>query len=508
MANRPDARCDPQRTPSRFVPRPQLSPPPQTKYNGTTVRFTTLSEYTDHLHSLNLRFPLKRYPTSFEYGWPHAWTMNLTGNTSVQYQTGAAVSREVFKLSARLTSAQHAAAERAVAYALAYNYPQGLQRQKLLQDLFPAWDAVGIVQHHDAMTGTMSAVGTYDTWGSNDRNATALASRLCTVDNADCQTLEDYTARLAGARQSSRNALGAALGVDPHDPQSLHVTVFNPLSKRRSTFVRVDLTGVASPGSQGVRVAVSGKPSKYVASQLSPQNDSLVFLVTLNPLSSLAFDIQTPCSGGTGAGCAAVPTPFDGAQDIGSGGGFGAATVQFAEATGLPANINGYRAHHAYGLYYAEQGGPYVLIETGEALPVNNTARVSSTTFIGPLVQEVVTVFDLARVLNSSAVLGAGPLLEATARVYSDDDSERFGAVELEHAVPAKIPDNTELIMRVSTGLKTNNTLWTDESGLEMHQRVYNQSLPISGNYHVRGRARACVRACEGVRACQRRQRQ
>ena len=41
------------------------------KYNAN-IRYTTLSEYFDHLHSLELEFPVKR-GVDFEFGWPHAW---------------------------------------------------------------------------------------------------------------------------------------------------------------------------------------------------------------------------------------------------------------------------------------------------------------------------------------------------------------------------------------------------------------------------------------------------
>jgi hypothetical protein len=38
---------------------------------GMKVRYTTLSEYVDHIHSLDLSFPVHRWPTDFEKGWPH-----------------------------------------------------------------------------------------------------------------------------------------------------------------------------------------------------------------------------------------------------------------------------------------------------------------------------------------------------------------------------------------------------------------------------------------------------
>lgn len=54
---------------------------------GVHVRFATLSNYFDYLNSLNFTFPVKQ--VDFSYGWPHAWSMGLVHNKSIQYQTGA-----------------------------------------------------------------------------------------------------------------------------------------------------------------------------------------------------------------------------------------------------------------------------------------------------------------------------------------------------------------------------------------------------------------------------------
>jgi hypothetical protein len=69
----------------------------------------------------------------------------------MQYQTGAPVSRAAFKARAREVSALHHATEVAHAVAVAAG-----KMEPVPAELFPAWDALGIVQHHDAMPGTMS----------------------------------------------------------------------------------------------------------------------------------------------------------------------------------------------------------------------------------------------------------------------------------------------------------------------------------------------------------------
>ena len=138
--------------------------------------------------------------------------------------------------------------------------------------------------------------------------------------------------------------------------------------------------------------------------------------------------------------------------------------------------------------YNAEQGGPYVLIETDAAEILSAKAFSGATTYIGPVLQEVEARYDLGG--NST-----GELVAIT-RVFGDNDKERASVVEIEHGVPAKIGENTELIMHVSTSLNTNGSIWTDESGLEMHERKFEPTLPISGNYHVREQYQASMYCC------------
>jgi hypothetical protein len=71
------------------------------------------------------------------------------------------VSRAAFTQRAREGSALHHAAEVAHALAVASGKMAPVE-----SELFPAWDALGIAQHHDAMPGTMSTKGAYTGWGA------------------------------------------------------------------------------------------------------------------------------------------------------------------------------------------------------------------------------------------------------------------------------------------------------------------------------------------------------
>ena len=81
--------------------------------------------------------------------WPHVIPQNLTGNVTIQYQTGAPVSRAAHKKNIRYVSGLHRAAEALHATALAAGALPGSSDALLMT----AWDALGVTQHHDSVPG-------------------------------------------------------------------------------------------------------------------------------------------------------------------------------------------------------------------------------------------------------------------------------------------------------------------------------------------------------------------
>lgn len=106
------------------------------RYNGTSVRYGSLSEYFDYLHTKNLSFPVFR-GQDFEFGWPRTFPIALTGNRSVQYQNGGTASRHRHKGNIRRASRLTHATEAAHAVALALKYLSNSSAAQFM----PAWDA-------------------------------------------------------------------------------------------------------------------------------------------------------------------------------------------------------------------------------------------------------------------------------------------------------------------------------------------------------------------------------
>ena len=283
---------------------------------GMRIRFTTLAQYADHLNSLRLKFPVHRWPTDFEYGWPHVIPVPLDGppvppsgtplvpNRTVQYQTGAPVSRAAFKQRARQVSAIHHAAEVAHALAVARGKMAAVETE-----LFPAWDALGIVQHHDAMPGTMSTKGTFTSWGTNgqDQAPKHAGNVACGVGSryhdTDCLALEDYFKRLSEGWNASASVLGRALaalhGTDAgtasysfeQQGASSQLTVFNPLARSRMAVIEAELPAALQVGRTATPPEVKGPGGKAVEAQMSTDGKSLFFKVSMAPLASLSFTL-------------------------------------------------------------------------------------------------------------------------------------------------------------------------------------------------------------------------
>ena len=158
----------------------------------TTVRLSTLSEYMDHLHSFELKFPEKNVTeASFEWGWPkvvheHGLYPFNYSNESTQFQTGALTSQSVHKQHSRRVAVHtHAAsAAHAVATAAAQHALNSTESRALLGKLVVARGALGICQHHDSMPGTMEPAVLADY--TVRLNVQALRWRACCSSRFRC----------------------------------------------------------------------------------------------------------------------------------------------------------------------------------------------------------------------------------------------------------------------------------------------------------------------------------
>lgn len=465
---------------------------------GMRIRYTTLAQYADHVHGLGLRFPVKGHPLDFEYGWPHAWPMNLTGNFTTQYQTGAATSRVILKQGTREASALHRAAEAAhvletlaAARQGAEAVPPGQYRRHLSRDLMGAWDTLAILQHHDALTGTMSTHGSFP-WGTVDQDCWDRVTQLCTpCEDEECEVLEDYLRRLgvangfcADLHAESYGALAGADGPLSSAQQGSDDTVLvtNPIAVGRKVLVEATLPAQLNPSVTGTTPLVTDHTGRALVAQMGLDNRTIAWVADLPPLGWRTFYLKAGQRLGS-AGAASHPTAFPKVVAHGLHGGHTLENprlrLQFdprgrlqewTDAGGLTsANLT-----HEYMVYRTDQGGPYCLIEQHAAAPLDLPG--GGLSWRGPILSGSTASWNWG-----DSAFGTQTL--ATTHVVTTGTSLDH-VVRVRHDVPT-LPLNHELVSRIVTDLNTSGHIHHDDSGMELFAKVDNGALPISGRYHA-----------------------
>ena len=475
---------------------------------GAKIKYTTLGEYTDFIHETDLKFKLRAFPQDFEYGWPHVIPQYLTGNDTVQYQTGAPISHASYKQKARLTSSKHRSAETILSTASVNNKIDRTAAKSLVEALEKAWDGIGIVQHHDSMPGTMSAEGMYTTWGTSDLNSTKLQDSICKT--ANCMVLEDYTHMLQEAEDVSVMVLNKVAGDtllkkipsrhkqamqktdDSIDIFTRNIAVYNSLAHTRITTVSLPQDFVIYNKDKNVVVYDFDTKQPIQEVQFSKDGRSLSFLAKINGLSIKQFTVEVSTADTTHAVrgnrqkqdvAAKLPVIVKSKEDSSPIPSISNANFKLTfDNEGLLESVtelsNGLvtKVQNTYGEYHTTQGGPYVMIETDSSFDIRppKSTEVSQ----GTLYTEVVQHFE-----DYSKINGGGELRQII-RLYNDVDVEKNQIVEVVHQLPTINP-NTEIISKVTTDFKTGQTFYSADSGMEMHERVISPTLPISGNYHA-----------------------
>mmetsp|Transcript_34703 Transcript_34703/g.75011 ORF Transcript_34703/g.75011 Transcript_34703/m.75011 type:complete len:521 (-) Transcript_34703:614-2176(-) len=326
------------------------------------------------------------------------------------------------------------------------------------------------------MPGTMSARGSYDHWGTSDPNPGPACN------DTDCMCLEDYTRRLDDASSALLHPMATAfnhlLRVDgpvsvvsrgfptptwPTSPaptagqgSTYHFAVFNPLAHHRIGFVTLPLPTALVRRGPSVLLP-NGTP---IVAQLDEQETSLTFAIPLPPLGTITLSLVDDGGNST--------TPSKVEHGVAGPLSNQHVDVDFSDNGRLHRLSNRHDqvtsdVFQDYMYYKNGEGGPYCLVLTGDAVAATE-GDVEVRTLRGSVYNAVVQRWD--------------DTLSQTVRLYHDAEREM---IEVEHSLKT-LPVGHEVVSRYSTDFPA--TLYTDDSGLEMHRREWRQTLPLSGNFH------------------------
>nr|GLL26254.1 alpha-mannosidase-like [Ipomoea trifida] len=424
--------------------------------------YSTPSIYVDAKHATNESWPLK----TDDY-FPYA-------DSAKAYWTGFFTSRPAIKRYVRMLSGYYLAARQLECWT---------GRKSTGPNTYSLADALGIVQHHDAVTGT-----------------------------AKQHTTNDYAKRLAIGALESETVVNSALsclvnsksiGQCNGSPSSFNqvVVAYNSLGWNRSDVIRIPVNdaNLIVQDSMGNVVEAqyieldnitSNLREFYVKAYLgkSPKHAPkywLLFQVSVPPLGWNSYFISKASQkGNQSSGYISVMSlPQNGAVEIGSGN----LKVSFSSESGRLKHIFNSRTgvdiavQQNYLWYVASAGDTNSKVASGAYIfrPDKATPNIVSRSvkvIRGPLVDEVHQQFS--------------SWIYQVIRVYRDKEH-----AEVEFTIgpiPTEDKIGKEIITKMTSNMATNKVFYTDSNGRDFLKRVRNYrsdwplhvTEPVAGNYY------------------------
>ncbi|KAJ1295938.1 hypothetical protein BS78_01G260800 [Paspalum vaginatum] len=446
--------------------------------------YSTPSIYTDAKHASNESWPVK-----YDDYFPYADSNNA-------YWTGYFTSRPTFKRYVRVYSGYYLAA-RQIEF-LVGRSSLGLFTSSLE-------DAMGIAQHHDAVSGTAKQHTTDD----YSKRIALGASKVERGVNAalSCLTSSNGTCVSSVVKFSQCPLLNISYCPSTEEAISatkrLVVVAYNPLGWERSDFIRIpvndgNLVVESSDGSiiESQLVEVDNVTVNlrkfYVKAYLGISADKapkywLTFQVSVPPMGWNSYFISRPTRAvynSTGDVSTAV-SPINDTIEVGPGPlkmSFSSASGQlkriFNSVSGVDLPIQ-----QSFLWYRSSEGdtadsqasGAYIFRPDGNT-PTTISSPVPLKVIRGPLVDEVHQQFS--------------SWIYQITRLYKNKEH-----AEVEYTVgPIPVDDDIgkEIITRLTANMVTNSTFYTDSNGRDFLKRIRNYredwdlqvTQPVAGNYY------------------------
>jgi len=363
--------------------------------------------------------------------------------------------------------------------------------------------AVGVLQHHDAITGTAKQAVTDDyAWRLNRG-----------LD--ECEVVMDRALRILMARDGKAkppsqhfcrmsNVTECAPVQDFSHGQNFTVTVYNPLARPAVKYVRVPLVQAWFEANGKLPRVMDPETGRRIPAQLVPIPDAvkripgrkgqadveIVFRADVPPVGAATFFIFWTYRRDGDADDDIVQSRIMSARKaVLSNGRFGLATDERGRPFKLYSDGLSYDFKQSFGYYEAHDGdnrqfsrrasGAYIFRPQAQRPRMFSPSRRAKVV-AGPVVQELHQEIS--------------PFVSQVVRLYAGQGDEGAGA-EFEWLVgPIPVADDVgkEVISRYSTNLPSGSRFWTDSNGRQWLERVRNYrptwdlnvTEPVSANYY------------------------
>ncbi|PWA40843.1 alpha-mannosidase [Artemisia annua] len=437
--------------------------------------YSTPSVYTDAKLASNVSWPLKTH----DY-FPYA-------DGADSYWTGYFTSRPALKGYIRSLSGYYFAARQ-------LEFLAG--RRLRGPDTFSLGDALGIAQHHDAVTGTAKQHTTNDyekrlAIGARKAEAVVTSALSCLTSSTSNCTIPTSTLSQCPLLNISYCPSTEKIP----SGKSLVIVAYNPLGWNRRDYIRIPVkdANVIVQDSKGNTVKAQlikfdsvtrNLRSFYTEAYLgiSPQDVPkyfLLFRASVPPLGWNTYFVTE--TAGKGEYASMVDTPQNETIIIGPG----SLKMSFSSKSGQLKRITNSRTgidlpvQQSY-LWYGsaadnQPSGAYIFHPTNSP-PTIVSRSVPIKVIRGPLVDEVHQQFN--------------PWIYQVTRLYKDKEHAEFEFII--GPIPTDDGVGKEVITRITADMVTNKVLYTDSNGRDFLKRVLNYredwplqvTQPVAGNYY------------------------
>lgn len=453
---------------------------------GVAVQYATLGDYFQAVHQTNLSWDVRGSKDFLPYS-----------TEPFQAWTGFYGSRNVLKgIARRASSLLHAAESLFTRYSI--SYPEGpVQREWALEKLKALRWAVSEVQHHDGITGTESPK-VADMYMQHLMQGMMGAEELLAAIFLLPHSLE---------LSSSIHPAQTRPTVENKDSDGLeqHVIVYNPLAWNISTYVNVSVSYAMA-----IVLDDNGKavPAQIQESAANSSGYDLFFVVELGGLQYRKYTVQFPQSHcGSGSACrmthVARVVKFK-RKNVSQWKKSGRKLLpvlnecyklMFDQETNLMNSITDrhekkrIRVKQDFWEYEANgdvNAGPisdnYIFTANGSAVLAYKSVAMEIVP--GKVVSEIRQYFyrNVEDKNHSYSVVTRVPVgFQGKLACHRLEQSYKVGPLEM----------NRESVLRTSTSLQNNRTLFTDNNGYQMMRRTYKNVVnnTVARNYYPMVRA-------------------
>uniref|UniRef100_A0A1A9W6T5 Alpha-mannosidase n=1 Tax=Glossina brevipalpis TaxID=37001 RepID=A0A1A9W6T5_9MUSC len=430
--------------------------------NGSLVNifYSTPACYLQALHRARLTWPTKR-----EDFFPYF-------DNSDSYWTGYFTSRPTFKYFVRLSDHFLQAAKQLAALSELHNIPQAMNNLNELKQ------GVGVMQHHDAITGTCKQHVLND-------YSRMLSSALNSAETTAKMALQKLTQLKRGEFASCLQLNISLCEFTQKKPNNLVVTIFNPLTRAIKQYVRI-------PVPYGSYM-VKDNEGKFIKSQLVPLPEELIALKDLRPnltqhelvfeakveklshyhIKNVNRDSDNLVLGDCSVDSEVMPLNKEGEDQVVQNSlvklffnNYGFLTK--VEMNGVSANVSqSFLYYEAIKEGKQQTSGAYISAPSTPGADVS-ALKADLTIYNGTLVKEIHQHFN--------------NWISQVIRIY-----EGVNLVEFEWLIgPIPVDDGIgkEVITRFTSEIRNHDVFYTDSNGREMINRTRKNRTGIPDNYY------------------------